>query len=271
MTDGRNHNANSVTKAELDQNLRGGLYALNWEAEARRYAIPRAPLEEGYAQGGCGKTQLLYQFEGPGTYPMNSGQLLGCDLAAVDRAKTLLMTRGAEYGGRACKRRQDIKPCHPDHCPVHCSVSPWSLFGDCSKTCGGGTQSRSRSVVTPAAYGGAPCGTLTNTRPCNTSPCTCDPNTYTAWGSYSPCTVSCGGGGTQSRTLACRQRSGIVEVPPSEEAMAMTAEEPRALLAEERTQTGRRRRRPHRHCWHGWSLQRSRCTPLLSAISFLRQ
>ena len=58
--------------------------------------------------------------------------------------------------------------------PVDCVLSDFSQWAACSKTCGSGTQSRSRSVVTPAAYGGAPCGALTDTRSCNTAQCTCD-------------------------------------------------------------------------------------------------
>lgn len=55
--------------------------------------------------------------------------------------------------------------------PVDCKVSEWSDWGACSKECGGGTQSRTRTVTTPAANGGTPCPTLSDTQPCNTQDC----------------------------------------------------------------------------------------------------
>jgi hypothetical protein len=49
--------------------------------------------------------------------------------------------------------------------PVDCVVSEWS---DCTVPCGGGTQTRTRSIVTQPANGGAACLELQETRECNT-------------------------------------------------------------------------------------------------------
>ena len=49
------------------------------------------------------------------------------------------------------------------------SFGPWS---GCTKTCGGGFQTRTRTVETPAANGGSDCvGDASETRACSTGAC----------------------------------------------------------------------------------------------------
>jgi hypothetical protein len=49
-----------------------------------------------------------------------------------------------------------------------CAISHWSHWSECDKTCGGGVQSRSRSVVHPATNGGMDCpADLMQNRVCN--------------------------------------------------------------------------------------------------------
>jgi sugar lactone lactonase YvrE len=55
--------------------------------------------------------------------------------------------------------------------PVDCAVSGWSEFGACSVSCGGGTQTQTRTIITPAAYGGAECPSLSNSQACNVQAC----------------------------------------------------------------------------------------------------
>ena len=55
--------------------------------------------------------------------------------------------------------------------PRDCIVGPWSGWSNCSKTCGGGTETRTRQVLYPARFGGKACPTLENKRACNTNPC----------------------------------------------------------------------------------------------------
>ena len=49
----------------------------------------------------------------------------------------------------------------------------WSSYGSCSKTCGGGTQTKTRSCNNPIPqYGGITCnGSSSSDRRCNTNPC----------------------------------------------------------------------------------------------------
>lgn len=66
-----------------------------------------------------------------------------------------------------------------DHCvnkpcdPIHGNWSVWSKFSDCSKSCGGGLQTRTRHCDNPSPqYGGLNCtGESTDIRNCNEHDC----------------------------------------------------------------------------------------------------
>ena len=98
---------------------------------------------------------------------------------------------------------------------VDCRLSGWTSWSSCTKTCGGGTQMRGRSVLRPEQHGGEACPKLQETNECNTKECpgtlNCQSNTWPAfyisisvdcklseWTSRSSCTKTCGGG-TQMR------------------------------------------------------------------------
>jgi hypothetical protein len=51
-------------------------------------------------------------------------------------------------------------------CPVDCVVSEWSAWSECVE----GTQTRTRTILTPASNGGTPCPVLEETQPCD-MPC----------------------------------------------------------------------------------------------------
>ena len=80
---------------------------------------------------------------------------------------------------------------------VDCSVGEFGDFSVCSKTCGGGTQSRTRKVITPKTGNGKECPSLEETRECNNQICpvNCRVSDFT---DYDECSKTCGGG-TQSR------------------------------------------------------------------------
>lgn len=72
----------------------------------------------------------------------------------------------------------------------------------CSKSCGGGKQTRLRRVATRAAHGGRACTAhLTEIADCNTAACPMDACKVTQWGAWTTCSVTCGGG-EHSRTRA---------------------------------------------------------------------
>jgi hypothetical protein len=73
--------------------------------------------------------------------------------------------------------------------PRDCKVSTWSTWSKCSKTCGGGKLTRSRSVLVAATFQGK-CPALSESKSCNTQCCSVNEVSHlTAW---SKCSKSCG-------------------------------------------------------------------------------
>ena len=105
---------------------------------------------------------------------------------------------------------QSVDACLGDGCampdppvvpaPVACQVSGWSQWTPCDRPCGGGMQTRTRTVAVPASNGGAACPSLLETQPCNLQACATDCQ-LGPWTEWSACTKPCGGG-SQMRTRA---------------------------------------------------------------------
>lgn len=87
------------------------------------------------------------------------------------RTRTRTVETAAANGGQPCPTLTESTSCNDQPCPVDCEVSSWSAWGPCSAPCGGGEQVRTRTVITPAAFGGAPCPSMTDVQPCNNHPC----------------------------------------------------------------------------------------------------
>ena len=55
---------------------------------------------------------------------------------------------------------------------VDCEWNPFEKWSNCSKTCGGGNQTRTRTAHKKEAFGGAPCeGPAEETQACNEEAC----------------------------------------------------------------------------------------------------
>ncbi|XP_078378153.1 SCO-spondin-like isoform X5 [Oculina patagonica] len=105
------------------------------------------------------------------------------------------------HGGKDCVGEGVItRRCNEDPCPVDGNWTAWGDWGQCSVTCAGGTQSRSRTCTNPPPqYGGQECdGESKDIRPCNEHPCPID-GKWTKWRAWEPCSVTCGGGTQMSR------------------------------------------------------------------------
>lgn len=81
-----------------------------------------------------------------------------------------------------------------------CEVTAWSPWSEqCSATCGRGFRQRFRQVTRPSSGSGRPCPRkLERRKKCRLPPCLQD-CLLTLWGSWGPCSASCGSDGTQDR------------------------------------------------------------------------
>ncbi|PFX32412.1 Hemicentin-1 [Stylophora pistillata] len=109
-----------------------------------------------------------------------------------------------QFGGRNCSgESQNERSCNEQRCPIHGNWARWEDWRQCSVSCGGGTQIRSRTCTNPPPqFGGRNCsGESQNERSCNEQRCPIDGN-WNGWGDWEVCSVTCGGG-IQSRTRTC--------------------------------------------------------------------
>ncbi|GLD59246.1 brain-specific angiogenesis inhibitor 1-like protein [Lates japonicus] len=95
--------------------------------------------------------------------------------SATCSSGTMQRTRecnGPSYGGSECHGSwKETNNCFLKECPVDGRWQPWSTWGSCSKTCGGGNQQRQRVCEGPL-FGGEPCpGEKGEQRRCNEKRC----------------------------------------------------------------------------------------------------
>ena len=114
------------------------------------------------------------------------------------QTKTRTITKGAQFGGVCPESLSEEEKCNTQNCPVNCTVSPWSSFGNCNAPCGGGSQTKSRTITKGAQFGGVCPESLSEEEKCNTQNCPVN-CTVSPWSSWSKCPVLCGGG-TQTKT-----------------------------------------------------------------------
>jgi len=96
---------------------------------------------------------------------------------------------------RKCLKIEDkLEDCNHT-CSVDGGWTEYTEWTECSASCGGGIQSRTRSCDNPPpAFGGAPCaGDAMDTQQCNTDPCPVDGG-WSSFGEWSECSNDCGGG-----------------------------------------------------------------------------
>ncbi|XP_065922172.1 A disintegrin and metalloproteinase with thrombospondin motifs adt-1 isoform X3 [Magallana gigas] len=109
---------------------------------------------------------------------------------------------GPYFGGKSCEgEEEDSSSCNDFPCPIDGVWNPWSIWDNCSESCGGGNQSRYRTCDGPY-YGGMNCsGNDTEARDCNTHHCPVD-GVFGNWSQWYDCSVTCGGG-VQWRNRSC--------------------------------------------------------------------
>jgi hypothetical protein len=91
------------------------------------------------------------------------------------QGKTRSVLTKAKNGGESCDSGSEMRSCNTGSCDRDCALVPWSEWSPCSMACGGGDQSRIRSVSIPIR-GQGKCPKATNPdrleeRECNTQDC----------------------------------------------------------------------------------------------------
>ncbi|XP_059001185.1 hemicentin-1 isoform X2 [Mustela lutreola] len=107
-------------------------------------------------------------------------------------------------GGKPCQGSDsEMRNCQRKLCPVDGSWSEWSPWEECTRSCGRGNRTRTRTCNNPSAqYGGRPCeGNAVEIIMCNIRPCPVH-GAWSTWQPWSACSESCGKG-TQIRTRLC--------------------------------------------------------------------
>ena len=108
---------------------------------------------------------------------------------------------------------QQERRCYLSACASDCIVSEWTEWSACGASCGGGQQTRQRSVLSPPVEDGAACPQLLETRECNTF--SCDGGCHVGeWGEWTECSKPCEGG-SKTRTRTVRALEADTDCPPS--------------------------------------------------------
>lgn len=99
---------------------------------------------------------------------------------------------------------KDVTPCNIEPCageePVDCQWEDWTPWNACSVSCGGGEQSRHRSIKSESRRGGRSCDADRSAEytKCQTFPCdTPEFCAWTVWVAWSQCSATCDGGEKQ--------------------------------------------------------------------------
>ncbi|XP_062620618.1 coadhesin-like, partial [Saccostrea cucullata] len=96
-----------------------------------------------------------------------------CGSGTKTRSRTCTNPVPTNRGRNCTGAYAEIADCTIAGCPVDGHWSGWTAWGDCSVSCGGGSQQKNRYCSNPSPQnGGLPClGTNTDTQTCNPSPC----------------------------------------------------------------------------------------------------
>ncbi|XP_034438633.1 hemicentin-1 isoform X1 [Hippoglossus hippoglossus] len=120
-------------------------------------------------------------------------------------------------GGRHCAGlEKETRGCQGKPCPVDGNWSDWSLWEECSRTCGQGNRTRIRTCSDPPVqHGGRLCeGKAVEVIMCSVRPCPVAGN-WGSWLPWSPCSETCGKG-MQSRIRLCNNPPPAFDGPQCE-------------------------------------------------------
>merc|ERR1719453_583139 len=129
-----------------------------------------------------------------------------------------------DHAGAACPPLLETRDECPglEACPVHCVMGTWSLWGDCSVTCGAGTTTKTREITTEPSAGGNVCGTTTESMACDAGVCPVDCKISESWSASGTCSLQCGGGEQTYVKFIEEQAVGAGAACPSDDALVKT-------------------------------------------------
>eukprot|EP00927_Polykrikos_kofoidii_P061549 TRINITY_DN56385_c0_g1_i1.p1 TRINITY_DN56385_c0_g1~~TRINITY_DN56385_c0_g1_i1.p1 ORF type:complete len:1627 (-),score=229.91 TRINITY_DN56385_c0_g1_i1:395-5275(-) len=153
----------------------------------------------------CGEIDCSLDLSQPGNCQLSSwSEWSACssDCGQGVEKRTRTVVQLAQEGGMGCNAETDeLRPCpHALPCVKRdCAWGEWSVWGECDRSCGPGTQVRRREVVTEPTAGGKACESVGETlqmQPCSSGTCEdeCSPATWSDWSAWGLCSLSCGGG-----------------------------------------------------------------------------
>ena len=120
------------------------------------------------------------------------GAWSACVVGSTQQTRSRAVITPSANGGTPCPTQ--LTQTRSSVCSVDCTVAQWSDWSQCSEPCGGGSQTRNRTVTRHAANGGAGCPSTDEARSCNDAACTGADCVMSEWGAWGSCSASCGGG-----------------------------------------------------------------------------
>merc|ERR1719238_123304 len=120
------------------------------------------------------------------------GAWSACVVGSTQQTRSRAVITPSANGGTPCPTQ--LTQTRSSVCSVDCAVAQWSDWSQCSEPCGGGSQTRNRTVTRHAANGGAGCPSTDEARSCNDAVCTGADCVMSEWGAWGSCSASCGGG-----------------------------------------------------------------------------
>ncbi|KAF7455684.1 putative thrombospondin type 1 domain-containing protein [Cryptosporidium felis] len=93
-----------------------------------------------------------------------------CGIGVEKRVRKILRRESKGGGGAPCPNLEDLRPCSRDACRSDCVLGEWGDWEACSKSCGGGSRSRTRAVISQP-NDGLDCDHLKDFEPCNEFQC----------------------------------------------------------------------------------------------------
>jgi hypothetical protein len=148
-----------------------------------------------------------------------TGCTKSCGKGSQSRSRAI-RTR-ADHGGYACPYLKETRTCNEQSCAVDCIVNRFGAWSTCTKSCGAGSQERSRRN-TPPTMGGKACPHSAETRACNTAACAinCKFGDFSKW---TACTLSCGTGSQKRSRATTEPQNGGKACPHAAETRACNA------------------------------------------------